>query len=353
MSPPRVIDNSFEIGDFSHSEKEDRGFESGAVSNNDFNIGDFETNKMKGHYFGENFGENLEENPIENTSTENNASQDDFSQGELSDGSQSTLGSHSLNSAVNSMPSQANKTYSEAEYNELQQHNKQLQEQVAELTRQLQMSTQQTPTSPSNNTVNGSELNNVVEAMGLSKWNLDANKINQINQTVGLLMRETMLGMMQVLKFRKKIKEEFRINVTTIQSVENNPLKFSANIDDAMENMFIKENNAYKSPIDAVKEGFESIAEHQVAVVAGMQAAFRGMIERFDPQHLESRFEKYNSSSFLSLGQKTKRWNDYKAYHKELTENLDDSFQHLFGYDFVQAYEEQMQQLISARISKS
>jgi type VI secretion system FHA domain protein len=164
-------------------------------------------------------------------------------------------------------------------------------------------------------------------------------------------MRETMQGMMRVLKFRKKIKEEFRINVTTIQSIENNPLKFSANIDDAMENMFIKENNAYKAPVDAVKEGFQGIAEHQVAVIAGMQAAFRGMIERFDPNNLESRFEKYKSTSLLSLGQKGKRWNAYKQYHQGLIENLDDSFQHLFGYDFVQAYEDQMQRLISARLN--
>ena len=195
------------------------------------------------------------------------------------------------------------------------------------------------------------ETQSVVNAMGLGKWNLDDKKVAEINDTVGLLMRETMQGMMRVLKFRKKIKEEFRINVTTIQSVENNPLKFSANIDDAMENMFIKENNAYKTPVAAVREGFQGIAEHQVAVIAGMQAAFRGMIERFDPSNLESRFEKYKSSSLLSLGQKSKRWSAYKEYHQGLVENLDDSFQHLFGYDFVQAYEDQMQRLISARLS--
>jgi type VI secretion system protein len=51
------------------------------------------------------------------------------------------------------------------------------------------------------------------------------------------------------------------------------------------------------------------------------------------------------------LGQKGKRWNAYKQYHQGLIDNLDDSFQHLFGYDFVQAYEDQMQRLISARLN--
>jgi len=189
----------------------------------------------------------------------------------------------------------------------------------------------------------------LIEALGFSEKNLGENEMLEISETVGMLVRETMEGMMRVLSFRKKIKEEFRINVTTIQPVENNPLKFSANIDDAMENMFIKKNNAYKEPIEAVREGFQGIAEHQVAILAGMQAAFRGMLERFDPDTLEKRFEKYKKSSLIQLGKKRKNWESYKAYHTELTENLDNSFQYLFGYDFVQAYEEQMQRLMIAR----
>ncbi|PKF63490.1 type VI secretion system-associated FHA domain protein TagH [Psychromonas sp. psych-6C06] len=254
-------------------------------------------------------------------------------------------------------PKQHN-THSEQAYQQLTVKNQQLELQNQQLRTEVealkqQLLVAQQPAQPSTTPAMSAsgDLNRVVDAMGLAKWNLDDAKKIQINDTVGLLMRETMQGMMQVLKFRKKIKEEFRINVTTIQSVENNPLKFSANIDDALENMFIKENNAYKAPVDAVKEGFQGIAEHQVAVVAGMQAAFRGLIERFDPNHLESRFEKYKSTSLLSLGSKTKRWNAYKEYHKGLVDNLDDSFQHLFGYDFVQAYEEQMQSLITARVT--
>jgi len=189
----------------------------------------------------------------------------------------------------------------------------------------------------------------LIEALGFAEKNLDQDKMLEISETVGLLVRETMEGMMRVLSFRKKIKEEFRINVTTIQPVENNPLKFSANIDDAMENMFIKDNNAYKEPIEAVREGFQGIAEHQVAVLAGMQAAFRGMLERFDPDTLEKRFEKYKKSSLIQLGKNRKNWESYKTYHTELAGNLDNSFQYLFGYDFVQAYEEQMQRLVIAR----
>lgn len=189
----------------------------------------------------------------------------------------------------------------------------------------------------------------LIEAMGLSKWDLSTQKKADISQIAGAIVRVTMEGLMQALAFRKKIKEEFRINVTTIQPVENNPLKFSANLEDALENMFVKENKAYQKPLDAVREGFHGISEHQLAVLAGMQAAFRGMIDRLDPASLEQRFEKYRKAGVIKVGQKAKNWESYKEFHKDLVNDIDNSFQHLFGYDFVQAYEEQLQRLLVAR----
>jgi len=238
----------------------------------------------------------------------------------------------------------------ENEYLALENENKKLISEVARLRQYIKKQNASSKTGGQERTRTFTAMDKtLIEALGFSEKNLNKDKMLEISEIVGLLVRETMEGMMRVLSFRKKIKEEFRINVTTIQPVENNPLKFSANIDDAMENMFIKENNAYKEPIEAVREGFQGIAEHQVAVLAGMQAAFRGMLERFDPDTLEKRFEKYKKSGLIQLGKKRKNWESYKAYHAELAGNPDNSFQYLFGYDFVQAYEEQMQRLVIAR----
>jgi type VI secretion system protein len=193
----------------------------------------------------------------------------------------------------------------------------------------------------------------LLDAMGLGGWTLSDAKKADISTTVGLLMREAIAGLMQTLSFRKKIKEEFRINVTTIQPIENNPLKFSANIEDALENMFIKENKAYMRPVEAVKEGFQGISEHQIALLAGIQAAFRGMLERLDPEALEKRFEKYRKTGVIKVGQRSKNWESYKEFHQDLVNNIDNSFQYLFGYDFVQAYEEQLQRLVMSRKSRT
>ena len=189
----------------------------------------------------------------------------------------------------------------------------------------------------------------LIEAMGLADRKLSKKKVAEISQIAGAIIRESMVGMMQVLSSRNSIKNEFRMNVTTIQPIENNPLKFSANLDDALENMFLKEGNAYMHPLDAMREGFDGIGEHQLAILAGIRAAFKSVIQKFDPAILEHRFEKFQKGNFIPGMSKMRNWELYSTYYQDLVSDLDSSFQNLFGHEFVNAYEEQLQQLAMSR----
>ena len=193
----------------------------------------------------------------------------------------------------------------------------------------------------------------LIDAMGFQEHQLVDAQIAQINELVGEVIREMVSGLMQVLGSRSSIKNEFRMNVTTIQPVENNPLKFSANVDDALENMFIKKGDAYKKPLEAVRDGFDGIAEHQVAILSGIRAAFKGVIERFDPILLGARFSKQNKGGLIPGSQKAKNWEMYLDYYSELVGDIDNAFQYLFGDDFVQGYEDQLQKLSIARKAKN
>lgn len=189
----------------------------------------------------------------------------------------------------------------------------------------------------------------LMTAMGLDASKLTAQQSDEISDVVGELMREIVDGMMQVLRSRASIKNEFRMNVTTIQPVENNPLKFSVGVDEALENMFLKKTNAYKKPVDAFREGFQEIGEHQVAMIAGIRFGFERMVERFNPENLEKNFNKHGKGGVIPGMQKAKYWNNYKDYYLSFLDNMESSFQHLFGSDFVNAYEDQLRKLSAAR----
>ncbi|HSC67450.1 MAG TPA: type VI secretion system-associated FHA domain protein TagH [Cellvibrio sp.] len=189
----------------------------------------------------------------------------------------------------------------------------------------------------------------LIEAMGLDPTRLTESDIAEITVMTGQLMREIVEGMMGVLRSRTSIKNEFRMNVTTIQPVENNPLKFSVSADDALENMFVKKSNAYKKPVDAFREGFQEIAEHQIAMIGGIRQGFERMMERFNPENLEKMFNKQGRAGMIPGMQKAKYWTNYSEYYSGFVDNMESSFQHLFGSDFVSAYEDQLRRLAAAR----
>ena len=189
----------------------------------------------------------------------------------------------------------------------------------------------------------------LLEGMGLTDKNLSPEQVEYILSTLGELMPVIINGMMQVLRSRASIKNEFRMNVTTIQPVENNPLKFSVNEEDAIENLFVKRTSAYKQPLEAFQEGFDTIGEHQVAIIAGIRAGFKSLMDRFNPEQLEKQFDRQNKGVVIPGMQKAKYWNSYRDYYEGFIGNMENSFQYLFGDEFVQAYEEQLRKLAVER----
>jgi type VI secretion system protein len=168
--------------------------------------------------------------------------------------------------------------------------------------------------------------------------------------SLGALLGVAVQGMLDVLKARSEIKSQFRVPVTMMRPVENNPLKFSANAMQALHNLLVAQNQAYLGPVEAFAEGFHDVKAHQMAMIAGMRAAFDSMIERFDPDELVERFEKrLKRGALLSLPGKGRYWDLYRDLYEEWTQDADVNFQRLFGEKFSQAYEEQMRRLTAVR----
>lgn len=195
----------------------------------------------------------------------------------------------------------------------------------------------------------GSVDRSLLEALGLAHSELSDEQVREIHATVGTMMRETLEGLMQVLRSRASIKNEFRMNMTTIQPVENNPIKFSASSEEVLDIMFLRQSRAYKAPVDAVQESFNTIADHQVAMIAGIRSAFKAAMTRFDPLVLEEEFKQSGKGSLVPGLNKGKFWSAYQAHYQQVVNNMERSFQEMFGDEFVQAYEDQLRKLASAR----
>jgi len=193
-------------------------------------------------------------------------------------------------------------------------------------------------------------LNTLLLAAGLEPLEIPPEAAKEKLTMLGQLLREIVAGLMEVLRARAQIKSEFRMQLTTIRPVENNPLKFSVSVEDAFRHLLNTESSAYLPPLVAVREAIEDIEAHQLAVMVGMQAALSAMLQRFEPNVLEQYFERKGGRGMLE-SRKSWYWEQYAEKHKEILSEAEDNFQDLFGEAFARAYEEQIAKLARARDS--
>jgi type VI secretion system FHA domain protein len=171
----------------------------------------------------------------------------------------------------------------------------------------------------------------------------------ELAQTLGQILRVVVSGLMDVLQSRQRIKEEFGMQQTVFRPADNNPLKFSANVEDALHNLLVRRTAAYLAPVDAFSDAFDDLRDHQLAVLAGMRVAFEAMLAEFDPDRLQQQFDKQMGGGIALTPAKMRYWELFRARRADMAKDPEETFERLFGEEFRRAYEEQFRQLKAQR----
>ncbi|OQP73876.1 peptide-binding protein [Xanthomonas phaseoli pv. syngonii LMG 9055] len=145
-------------------------------------------------------------------------------------------------------------------------------------------------------------------------------------------------GLMDVLRARAELKNSLRLPVTLIQRTENNPLKFAATADEAVARLLAPSSPGYLTGTAAIDEAMEDIGRHQLALLAGMRAAFEHLFAQFDP----ARFEDAAAGHSALRAWGNRPWKRYTQHYRELLSDPDERFRRLFGEEFARAYEQQL-----------
>jgi len=179
-------------------------------------------------------------------------------------------------------------------------------------------------------------------ALGLDSRDVDP----EVAGHIGAIVRIVVQGVIEVLRARAEVKNNFRMPMTSIRARENNPLKFSLNAEDALYNLFVKRNPGFLGPVEAFQEGFQDIASHELAMVAAIRAAYQSMLAKFNPTHLEEAYtRKLRRTSVIPIGGRLKFWDMYCTQFEDIEKDAEASFQLLFGEEFAKAYHEQLDRL--------
>lgn len=175
----------------------------------------------------------------------------------------------------------------------------------------------------------------------------------ELMRTFGQILRVVVGGTMDVLQARQRIKEEFQMRMTTIKPADNNPLKLSVNVEDALHNLLVKRNQAYLGPVEAFGDAFDDLRHHQLAMLAGMRVAFQGMLTAFDPDRLQEEFDRQAGNAMALKPASMRYWDLYKDKRRAMLADPERAFEQLFGDAFAKAYDEQFRRLKAERRGSS
>jgi type VI secretion system protein len=197
---------------------------------------------------------------------------------------------------------------------------------------------------------NGSaEVSSGVEAFcrgaGIDASSLSADTHNALLTLAGQMLREVVLGIMEALKGRADLKNRLRLSQTTIQPGENNPLKFSASVDEAVLKLLDPHGSRYLGPIDAIRDSFADLRTHQLALGASIQAAVDELMSRIEPGELQERFDRgLKRGALLGATNKMKYWDLYGEFYQVLNQRNEQGLPTLFAEELARTYAERAAQ---------
>jgi type VI secretion system protein len=192
---------------------------------------------------------------------------------------------------------------------------------------------------PGSRPVSGELLDAFFRGAGLGAQNLDDKQAEQALLRLGQVVREVILGLNENMHVRVEQKHSLKIPNATSHLRDNNPLKFAAGVEEAITNLVLRPSSEYLQAVDAVREAFTEIKQHQQSVLAALRVAIANYIGRLDPDELESKFSGGKRGGLIGAAHKLKYWDLYRDLYQVVAQGQPGHLPQQFLEEMARAYE--------------
>lgn len=186
---------------------------------------------------------------------------------------------------------------------------------------------------------------------GIDPHSLPADKRAASMQLAGQLLREAVLGLMDLQQGRNELRN--RLNVAASSGGEfESPLNLTQGGVQEILVRLLSRTSARAGSVDAMREKYRDLKAQNTAMVAAMQCALSEVLARFSPQELEERFQRSAKRGVFGAPDKGKYWDLYAELYSSLTQRTPDGFPHLFVDTFSRDFDAKMREFVTPRRGK-
>ncbi|WP_322029019.1 type VI secretion system-associated FHA domain protein TagH [Paraburkholderia sp. J76] len=194
-------------------------------------------------------------------------------------------------------------------------------------------------------TADSAVLDALLDGLGISPADVAHLSAQEVARLTGALLREATQGTMSVLRSRAMARREARMAMTMIEARDNNPLKFFPDADRALTQMLGARGRGYLAPDEALRAAYRDIQAHELALVAGMRAAFDDAMSRIDPAAIERSLDAPAGLEALVGNRRARLWQRFVKTWEQVSRDAGDEFKQRFGEPFGRAYQAQLDAL--------
>ena len=182
---------------------------------------------------------------------------------------------------------------------------------------------------------------------GIEPRNISTEARGAALQLAGQLLREAVLGLMDLNQSRNEFRNRFRISPPANDGPES-PLNFSKGVDEALIRLLTTLSTRAGS-VEAIRHNFRELKAQNVASITATRAAFEEFLGRVNPAELEERFDRATKRGVFGSQNKAKYWELYAEMFAGLAQRPADGFPHVFTETFAKAYEAKVRALVPPR----
>jgi type VI secretion system protein len=193
-------------------------------------------------------------------------------------------------------------------------------------------------------------LSALCRGAGIDPRNLTTEARGAALQLAGQLLRESVLGLMDLKQSRNEFRNRFRISSPQQDNAPESPLDMTGGVDETLVRL-LNTVSVRASSVNAVRDAFKETKAQNTASLAAMRAAFEEFLGRVDPKELEERFERAGKRGVFGTQNKGKYWDLYAEMFPGLAQRPADGFPHVFTEAFAKAYDAKIRTLIPPRRS--
>ena len=162
----------------------------------------------------------------------------------------------------------------------------------------------------------------------------------ELAEQLGRVLKLSADNMKQLLEARQQAKRLARSpNQTTVQAVDNNPLKFAPSAEDALRTMFGVRSRGYLDAERAFAQGFNDLKKHQIKTYAAMQQAIALLMKDVDPAAIEAASKADHGLAGMVGSRKARLWDAYVARWQAHAQRHDNGIFDAFMDYFARCYD--------------